>query len=78
MDEIEERKSLRIIPFREKMIRLLLLAILFAFCLIIVDIFNYDLVMYIVGCIYIYVFYRVLKGERILPAFFHNRNDSRN
>ena len=55
MKEVEEHRSLRIIPLREKLIRLVVLAVLFAFCYIIVDIFNYDLVMYIVDCSYIYI-----------------------
>ena len=78
MKEVEEHRSLRIIPLREKLIRLVVLAVLFAFCYIIVDIFNYDLVMYIVGCSYIYIFYCVMKGERIFPAFFYNRDKNRN
>ena len=78
MKNVEEHSSLRIIPLREKLIRLVLLAFLFAFCYIIVDIFSYDIVMYVVGCSYIYIFYCVMKGERIFPAFFYKRNKNRN
>jgi len=78
MKEVEEHRSLRVIPLREKLIRLVLLAFLFAFCYIVVDIFSNSIVMYVVGCSYIYVFYCVMKGERIFPAFFYNRNKNRN
>lgn len=78
MKEVEEHRSLRVIPLREKLIRFVLLAFLFAFCYIFVDIFSNNIVMYVVGCSYIYVFYCVMKGERIFPAFFYNRNKNRN
>jgi hypothetical protein len=74
MKDIETRKALRIIPLREKIIRLLLLAALFAICFMIVSMFSYDWVMYIVGCSYMYVFYCVYSGESVLPAIFRNRN----
>ena len=77
MKEAEEHRSLRVITLREKLIRLFILSILFTFCYMTVAIFSYDFVMYIVGCSYIYAFYCVMKGERIFPAFFYNRNRNR-
>lgn len=77
MKEVEQHRSVRVINPGEKIIRLSLLAVLFAFCYIIIDIFNYNIVMYIVGCSYIYIFYCVMKRERIFPAFFYNRDENR-
>lgn len=73
MKKSDENKKLRIMPFREKVIRLIFLVILFASCLFIVDILKSDLVMYIVGCLYIYIFYCVYKGESVFPIHFRNR-----
>lgn len=78
MKEAEEHNSLRVISFGEKIIRLFILAILFIICFVVVDVLSYNFVMYIVGCAYIYIFYCIMKGERIFPAFFYNRNKNRN
>ncbi|MBB6482958.1 Zn-dependent membrane protease YugP [Rhizobium lusitanum] len=72
MKKSREITELRIMPFREKVIRLIFLAILFAFFLFIVGILKSDLAMYIAGCLYIYIFYCVYKGEVVFPIHFRN------